>query len=170
MHSASFNSYVRHLHAYHVEETNEFILVENSAQLVNPHPLGIHEINDRFIVLKYHNPTAHIGYRLAKVGKEGAICPKLEEWAEVGAGDVISSYMLKQSIMKEYASVYDVTEPVTIQFESLYIPGYNLMHGKKYVQYREMVVSYANLCGRLLTPESINTTQLLHRRRQTEKK
>lgn len=38
---------------------------------------------------------------------------------------------------------------------SIFIPEYNLLNDDKFVQYQETAVSYARLCRRLLTPESV---------------
>jgi hypothetical protein len=45
------------------------------------------------------------GYRLAKVMRDKAVCPQIEEWLEVHAGNFITSYILKQCIFKEYFSL-----------------------------------------------------------------
>ena len=47
------------------------------------------------------------GYMMAKVVRDKAVCPQIEDWVEIHASDFITTYMLKQCIIKEYAAMYD---------------------------------------------------------------
>ena len=116
------------------------------------------------------------GYRMAKVVRDKAVCPQIEDSPDVHASDFITSYILKQCIAKEYIAqsesedstrevksdfewasrIYEMVEEGLIKqnLESFFIPGYNLLHDEKYAQYRETAICYAKMCRRLLTPQS----------------
>ena len=120
-------------------------------------------------------PTSMLqGYRLAKVTKE--LCPQISDWEWLHIGDLISSYMLKMTIIKLHAATLDLPDqpPPTHSdlhwareiykgmissfrdqyLGSFFIPQYNLLYDDKFVTYREAAIAYCQLCLKLLVPET----------------